>query len=174
MVRRLYERNEAEVIEAATGTDGLNALYGTRPDLVLLDITMPGLDGWRVLNRIRELTDVPVLMLTASDGELEKVRALRAGADDYVTKPFGLQELLARSEALLRRRRSGEEAPAKYAGSLVGGVFHAAAAKYAAPPAAVDFRAAEARAGGTPLTLTPLEFRLLTAFIRNPNQVLSA
>jgi DNA-binding response OmpR family regulator len=157
MVRRLYERNEAEVIEASTGAEGLKALYGARPDLVLLDITMPELDGWRVLNRIRELTDVPVLMLTASDRELEKVRALRAGADDYVTKPFGMQELLARSEALLRRRRSKEETPVKYADSLVE----------------IDFQAAEARAGGTPLHLTPLEFRLLTAFIRNPNQVLS-
>jgi DNA-binding response OmpR family regulator len=157
LVRRLYERNDAEVIEAATGTDGLKALYGSRPDLVLLDITMPELDGWRVLNRIRELTDVPVLMLTAADRELEKVRALRAGADDYVTKPFGLQELLARSEALLRRRRAKEEAPAKYADQLVE----------------VDFQSAEARAEGRPLNLTPLEFRLLSAFVRNPGQVLS-
>jgi DNA-binding response OmpR family regulator len=157
MVRRLYERNDAEVIEAATGTEGLKALYGSRPDLVLLDIVMPGLDGWRVLNRIRELTDVPVLMLAASDRELEKVRALRAGADDYVTKPFGMEELLARSEALLRRPRAAEGAPAKYADSVVE----------------VDFQAAEARADGRPLNLTPLEFRLLTAFVRNPNQVLS-
>src|SRR5919107_2000924 len=127
-------------MEAATGPGGSKPLYGTRPDLVLLDITMPELDGWRVLNRIRELTDVPVLMLTASDRELEKVRALRAGADDYVTKPFGMQELLARSEALLRRRRSAEEAPAKYADSLVE----------------VDFQAADARAGGESLNLTPL------------------
>lgn len=157
LVRGLYERSEAEVIEASTGGEGLKALYASRPDLVLLDVTMPDLDGWRVLNRIRELTDVPVLMLTASDRELEKVRALRAGADDYVTKPFRTQELLARSEALLRRRRSGEEAPSRYADSLVD----------------VDFEAAEARAAGNPLNLTPLEFRLLTAFIRNPSQVLS-
>jgi DNA-binding response OmpR family regulator len=158
MVRRVYERNDAEVIEASSGTEGLKALYGARPDLVVLDISMPDLDGWGVLNRIREVTDVPVLMLTGSDRELEKVRALRAGADDYVTKPFGMQELLARSEALLRRRRSTEEAPASYADSLVE----------------VDFQAAEARAGGRPLNLTPLEFRLLTAFVRNANQVLSA
>jgi DNA-binding response OmpR family regulator len=157
MVRRLYERNDAEVIEASTGSEGLKALYSMQPDLVLLDVTMPELDGWRVLTRIRELSDVPVLMLTARDGELEKVRALRAGADDYVTKPFGMQELLARSEALLRRRRSAEEAPAKYTDPLVE----------------VDFQAAEATAGGKQLNLTPLEFRLLTAFIRNPNQVLS-
>jgi DNA-binding response OmpR family regulator len=157
MVRRLYEGNEAEVIEASTGSEGLRALYGSRPDLVLLDVAMPELDGWGVLTRIREVTDVPVLMLTASDRELEKVRALQAGADDYVTKPLGLQELLVRSEALLRRQRSEEEAPATYADGLVE----------------VDFHSAEARAGGRPLTLTPLEFRLLTAFVRNPDQVLS-
>src|SRR3954468_534559 len=81
MVRRLYERNDAEVIEASSGTEGLKALYGMRPDLVLLDISMPELDGWRLLNRIRELTDVPILMLTASDQELAKGRALRAGGD---------------------------------------------------------------------------------------------
>lgn len=157
IVRRLYERNDAEVVEASTGAEGLKAVYGSRPDLVLLDITMPELDGWRVLNRIREVTDVPVLILTASDRGLEKVRALRAGADDYMTKPFHMQELLARSEALLRRRRSAGDAPAKYADPLLE----------------VDFQAAEARAGGKPLNLTPLEFRLLTAFIRNPSQVLS-
>jgi DNA-binding response OmpR family regulator len=158
IVRRLYERNDAEVVEAASGSDGLKALYGARPDLVLLDISMPELDGWRVLERIRELTDVPVLMLTAADRELEKVRALRAGADDYVTKPFGLPELLARSEALMRRRRSGREAPTRYSDSFIE----------------IDFEVAEARAGGSLLSLTPLEFRLLAAFARNPNQVLSA
>ena len=157
MVRRLYESNEAEVFEASSGAEGLKALYASLPDLVLLDITMPDLDGWRVLNRIREFTDVPVLMLTANDRELEKVRALRAGADDYMTKPFGMQELLARSEALLRRRRSAAVAPATYNDGLVE----------------IDFQGAEARAGGRPLNLTPLEFRLLSAFIRNPNQVLS-
>ena len=127
-------------------------------DLLVLDLGLPGMDGLDVCRRLRRVRpELPVLMLTARDLELEKVRALRSGADDYVTKPFGLQELLARSEALLRRRRSGEESPPSYADALVE----------------VDFRAAEARAGGTPLGLTPLEFRLLTAFIRNPNQVLS-
>jgi DNA-binding response OmpR family regulator len=156
-LRRLYEGSEAEVIEASSGPEGLKALYGTRPDLVLLGVSLPELDGWRVLSRIRAVTDVPVLMLTASDRELEKARALRAGADDYVTKPFGQQELLARSEALLRRRRSNEETPTRYADALVE----------------VDFQAAAARAGGKLLNLTPLEFRVLAAFIRNPNQVLS-
>ena len=157
MLRRLYEHNEAHVVEAGDGREGLNTLFAERPDLVLLDISMPQLDGWRVLARIREVTDVPVLMLTASDQELEKVRALRAGADDYMTKPFGLQELLARSEALLRRRRSNGETSSSYADALVE----------------VDFRAVEAYAGGRLMNLTPLEFRLLAAFVRNAGQVLS-
>jgi DNA-binding response OmpR family regulator len=157
LLRSLYGRSEAEVIEAATGVEGLKELYRARPDLVVLDGAMSDLDGWQMVERIRQLTDVPLLMLSVSDLEREKVRALRAGADDYVTKPFGREELLARSEALLRRRRSGEDAARRYADPLVQ----------------VDFAAAEARAGDRPLHLSPLEFRLLTAFVRNPNQVLS-
>ena len=157
VLRKLYGRTDAEVIEASSGIEGLKALYRARPDLVVLDDEMPDLDGWQMVERIRQLTDVPLLMLSMSDIELEKVRALRAGADDYVTKPFGREELLARSEALLRRRRSGDAAPRRYADLLVE----------------VDFAAAEARVGERALQLSPLEFRLLTAFVRNPNQVLS-
>ena len=155
--RGVYERNDAEVFEAASGREGLRALYGARPDLVLLDAALPELDGAGVLDRIREVTDVPVLMLAATDRDLEKVRALRAGADDYLTKPFGLDELATRSEVLLARRQPEEDGPASYSDELVE----------------IDFALAEARAGGRPLDLTPLEFRLLTAFVRNPDQVLS-
>jgi len=157
LLRSLYGRSDAEVIEAPSGAEGLKALYRSRPDLVVLDDDVPGLDGWQMVERIRELTDVPLLMLGVSDIEREKVRALRAGADDYVIKPFGREELLARSEALLRRRRVTDDAQRRYADSLVE----------------VDFAAAEARAGDRALQLSPLEFRLLAAFVRNPNQVLS-
>src|SRR4051794_10654418 len=88
VLRRVVEMAGGTVTEAATGEDGLRALYDGRPDVVVLDIGLPGLDGWQVLERVRQLTDVPVVMLSAHDDELEKVRALRAGADDYVTKPF--------------------------------------------------------------------------------------
>jgi len=157
LLRSLYGRSDAEVIEAANGIEGLKALYRARPDLVVLDNEVPDLDGWQMVERIRQLTDVPLLMLSVSDIEREKVRALRAGADDYVTKPFGREELLARSEALLRRRRAADGAARRYADSLLE----------------VDFAAAEARVGERPLQLSPLEFRLLTAFVRNPNRVLS-
>ena len=103
LVSELLTRAGYEVSEAPNGREALKSLFDERPDLVLLDISMPELDGWATLDRIRELSDVPVVMLSALGAELEKVRALRAGADDYVTKPFGRQELLARVESVLRR-----------------------------------------------------------------------
>ena len=156
LLRGLYGRHEAEVVEATNGADGLEALDRDHPDLVVLDDAMPDLDGSQMLERIRRVTDVPLLILSARDHELEKVRALRAGADDYVTKPFGREELLARSEALLRRA-SAEAPPRRY----VDGALE------------VDFDATEARVDGRPLALSPLEFRLLGTFLGNPNRVLS-
>jgi DNA-binding response OmpR family regulator len=157
LVRELLERAGHDVIEAPEGDEGLRRFYSEQPDLVVLDVSMPGLDGWQVLERIRELSDVPVLMLTARAEELDKVRGLRAGADDYVTKPFGRQELLARIDAGLRRSRSREEAPESYADGFV----------------MIDFPQRAVQAGGQEVSLTPLEFRLLAAFVRNPNQVLT-
>ena len=119
---------------------------------------MPALDGWQTLERIRDLSDAPVLMLTAAGSELEKVRGLKAGADDYVTKPFGRQELLARVEALLRRRgESRTELPAPYEDALLR----------------VDFEGRRVEVRGQEVTLTPLEFRLLGVLVRHPNQTLS-
>ena len=105
LVRELLERAGHSVRTAANGREALKLLFDVRPQLIVLDVTMPDIDGWATLERVRDVTDVPVLMLTARDAELEKVRGLKAGADDYVTKPFGRQELLARVEALLRRSR---------------------------------------------------------------------
>src|SRR5687768_9555829 len=89
LVRRLCEHAGATVTEAPGGQEGLRALYDERPHIVVLDVVMPELDGWQTLERIRQITDVPVVMLSARADELEKVRALQTGADDYVTKPFG-------------------------------------------------------------------------------------
>ena len=158
LLRELLERRGFAVTEAADGRQALQELYGGRPDLVLLDVGMPGMDGWTTLERIRELSDVPVVMLTARSAELEKTRGLRAGADDYVTKPFGRQEHLARNEGLLRR---------------AGGRDTAAAESYSDGFVTIDFAQREVTARGQPVELTPLEFKLLTAFVRNPNQVLS-
>jgi DNA-binding response OmpR family regulator len=158
LLRELLERRGFEVVEAADGKHALQELYGGRPDLVLLDVGMPGMDGWTTLERIRELSDVPVVMLTARSAELEKTRGLRAGADDYVTKPFGRQELLARIEGLLRRS-SGRDA--------------AAAEAYSDPFVSIDFAQRLVTARGQNVDLTPLEFKLLTTFVQHPNQVLS-
>jgi DNA-binding response OmpR family regulator len=157
LLHELLQRAGHDVVEAPDGNEALKRFYTNQPDLVILDVQMPGLDGWGVLERIRELSDVPVIMLTARAEELDKVRGLRGGADDYVTKPFGRQELLARVEAHLRRGRDRRQAPQHYADAFVE----------------VDFAQRAVSAGGEEVSLTPLEFRLLTAFVRNPNQVLS-
>src|SRR3954468_16927603 len=107
LVRTLLERLGADVREARNGREGLREFHSWRPDLVVLDVSMPEMDGWNVLERLRDMSEVPVLMLTARGDELERVRGLQAGADDYVVKPFGKQELVARVQALLRRSQRG-------------------------------------------------------------------
>jgi DNA-binding response OmpR family regulator len=160
LVRTLLERSGAEVHEAANGREGLREFHARRPDLVVLDVSMPDMDGWNVLERIRDMSEVPVLMLTARGDELERVRGLQAGADDYVVKPFGKQELVARVQALLRRaQRSGpaEEAESSYADAYLE----------------IDWAQARVTVGDREVQLTPLEFRLLSTFVRHPRQVLS-
>jgi DNA-binding response OmpR family regulator len=166
VVRRLVEIAGAEVTEVGSGEDGLRALYAGRPDIVVLDIDLPGLDGWQVLERVRQLTDIPIVMLSGHDDELEKVRALQAGADDYVTKPFGAQELLARLQAHVRRAARGAGgAPGAGAGAL---------RPYRDAAIAVDSVHAEATVFDRPLAVTPREFRLLAAFVRNAGRTLNA
>jgi DNA-binding response OmpR family regulator len=156
LLRALLERAGHEVVDAPDGRAGLRELYAGSPDLVILDVAMPGLDGWATLERIREVTDVPVLMLTARDAELERVRGLMGGADDYVVKPFGRQELVARVDVLLRRPR-GEVAQETYGDARLSISFAQRAVRY------------EDREVG----LTRLEYKLLCAFVRHANQVLS-
>jgi DNA-binding response OmpR family regulator len=158
LVAELLGRAGYEVAEVPNGRAALRELFSAPPDLVLLDVNMPELDGWQTLERIRDVSDVPVVMLTARAGELEKVRGLKAGADDYVTKPFGRQELLARVDAVLRRAATGAGAEREH---------------YADDFLEVDYAQREVRVRGAPVSLTPTEFRLLSAFVSNPNQVLS-
>ena len=157
LLRELLARAGYDVELAADGRAGVRALFGERPDLVVLDVNMPGLDGWQTLERIRDVSEVPVLMLTARTGELEKVRGLTRGADDYVTKPFGRQELLARVQALLRRAPGRAESLETYADDVLS----------------IDFAQRSVTVGDREVALTPLEFKLLSAFVRHPNQVLS-
>ncbi len=157
-LRVLLGRAGHRVTHAGDGHVGLRAAYRLRPELVILDVGLPGLDGWQVLERLRDLSDVPVLLLTAQDSEADKVRGLRGGADDYLTKPFGVAELLARVDALLRRARgrAGWSAP-----GYEDGVVH------------LDPVGGRVVVDGRPVDLTPTEFRLLGAFVRSAGQVLS-
>lgn len=157
LVRTLLIRAGHEVSTAPDGRAGLRAFHAAPPDLVVLDVAMPDLDGWQTLERIRDLSDVPVLMLTARSGELEKVRGLRLGADDYVTKPFGRQELVARVEALLRRPRDQTTLDERYEDDLL----------------AIGFAQRRVTYDGREVPLTPTEFKLLATLVRHPNQVLS-
>jgi DNA-binding response OmpR family regulator len=161
LVTELLGGWDHRVLAAADAASGLRILFAERPDLVVLDVNLPDLDGWKVLERIRELGDLPVLMLTSRDREGEKVRALRGGADDYLTKPFGRQELPARVEALLRRApkaEGGGERPELYVDGRLS----------------VDHEHRQVTRRGEELRLTPLEFRLLASLVRHPGQVLSA
>ena len=159
-IRTILSRHGLDVAGAPDGKDGLRAFHTARPDpfdLVVLDIGLPSMDGWAVLERIRDLSDVPVLILTAHGNEGDKVRGLLGGADDYLTKPFGNRELAARVEALLRRPRA-QQAPAEV---------------YDDGQLRVSLDVREVTVGGTPVALTPTEFRLLAALTRHPGQTLT-
>jgi DNA-binding response OmpR family regulator len=157
LLRELLERASFQVEEADSGRAALKALYSSPPALVLLDVSMPELDGYQTLERIRDLSEVPVIMLTARAQELEKVRGLSAGADDYVAKPFGRQELLARVQALLRRSTGPATVNEAYADDFLE----------------IDYAQRRVTVDGREVRLTPLEFKLLATFVQNRNQVLS-
>jgi DNA-binding response OmpR family regulator len=156
LLRLILERAGYAVDEQADGRAALRAFHNGKHDLVILDVTMPELDGWEILERIRDLSEVPVLMLTARDSESDRVRGLRSGADDYVTKPFDRDELLARVEVLLRRVPREDE-PVAYNDSFMQ----------------VDFVQRSVSVEGRDVPLTRLEYNLLEAFVQHPNQVLS-
>jgi len=159
-VRRVVAKQNGTGVVAGDGRNGLRNFFEEKPDLVVLDIGLPEMDGWEVLERIRDLSDVPVLILTAHDLEQDKVRGLTGGADDYLTKPFGVQELGARIQALLRRSQAAALAvtePTTYRDGKLE----------------VDWPAREVRVDGEVVGLTKLEFQLLQTFVRHPGQALA-
>jgi len=149
---------EVDVLGATTGEAGLDAIERETPDIVLLDVGLPDIDGFEVLRRARDFSDVPVVMLTARDDSMDKVKGLELGADDYVTKPFNHLELMARVKAVLRRLEM--PAPASRAPSFKAGDLE------------VDFARQEARLRGKRLDLTPTEYKLLYHLVRNADHVL--
>src|SRR6195256_6840392 len=144
-LRAGYEIHGFSVLEAENAADGLKAATFNAPDLVILDLALPDLHGADVLERLRSWSNVPIIILSVVSGEDEKVRLLQAGADDYVVKPFGMAELLARSEAALRRYfKSATENPVVTAG-----------------PLSIDLVGRTASLGKNPIRLTRKEYRLL-------------
>ena len=143
---------------ARTGPDGLRRFYDERPDLVILDVALPGLDGWQLIERFREFSRVPIIMVTARGSESEKVRGLKLGADDYITKPLSFPELSARVEAALRRAATAApERPRRLRHrDLV-----------------VDLDEHRAHLGGQDIHLTPTEFRLLAFLVEHAGQLVT-
>ncbi|MCU6709871.1 response regulator transcription factor [Paenibacillus sp. J5C_2022] len=159
MLRRSLAFEGYEVSTASNGAEGLKLLLGVEPDLIILDVMMPQVDGWEVCRRIREAgSTVPILMLTAKDEVADRVKGLDTGADDYVVKPFALEELLARARALLRRKSDKLES---------------SHSKLQFEDLTLDMDAREAMRGGRRIELTSKEYDLLLLFMQNPRRVLT-
>jgi two-component system KDP operon response regulator KdpE len=157
LLSRYLQESNFEVLVGSNGPAGLRLAYNERPDLVLLDVMMPGMDGWEVCARLRELSDVPVIMLTAKAAEADKLRGFQLGVDDYVTKPFSFVELVARIQAVLGRVRNER----KETGYIAHGEIVLNMEKY------------QATLAGRSLVLTPTEFRLLEVLVRRKGRVAS-
>lgn len=149
---------EVEVLGAEDGEKALDIVERESPDIVLLDIGLPGRDGFDVLRELRQFSDVPVVMLTARDDAMDKVKGLELGADDYVTKPFNHLELMARVRAVLRRHDM--PAPASRTPSFRSGELE------------MDFARQEVRLRGERVELTPTEYKVLYHLVRNAGHVL--
>jgi two-component system, OmpR family, KDP operon response regulator KdpE len=164
-----------EVHVAATGAEALEVAGRYPPDLVILDLGLPDLDGVEVIQGLRGWTKAPIIVLSGRADSLDKVEALDAGADDYVTKPFGVEELLARMRAAVRRTGIPEDLPRIRLGELVVDLAAKRVVRQAPVPAGLD-PAGEAPAGEAPvegIRLTPTEWHLLEVLLRNPGKLLS-
>ena len=155
------QRSGYQVVVAWDGRQALRLVQAESPDLIILDLMLPGLDGLDVCRALRRDSKVPIIMLTARDEEVDRVVGLELGADDYVTKPFSVRELVARVKAVLRRT-----APSTPGDTSTPATLHLG-------PLEIDTLSHEARVAGVPLSLTPLEFELLLVLARHPGQVLS-
>jgi two-component system KDP operon response regulator KdpE len=145
-----------EVIVARRGEEGLDLAAHKRPDVILLDLGLPGIDGVEVVRGLRGWSEVPIIVLSARHQSVSKVEALDAGADDYVTKPFGMDELLARMRAALRRRAPGPEDPRVETEAFT-----------------IDLAAKQVRRDGSDVHLTPKEWDIVEVLIRNPGRLVS-
>ena len=156
LVQLYLEKEGFEVRTAARGDDALTLFRRLPPDLILLDVMLPGMDGWQVLKAIRKTSSIPIIMLTAKDETFDKVLGLELGADDYVTKPFETKELIARVKAVLRRTQGAEEDKTD-------------ALSY--PGLTVSLARYEVYYEGEKLDMPPKELEVLYFLASNPNQV---
>jgi two-component system, OmpR family, KDP operon response regulator KdpE len=160
---RLFENDGAAVFTAATGKEALRKFYQHKPDLVILDVVMPGLtpdgNGWSICQEIRRLSEVPVIMLTALHQDEDIIHSLEAGADDFVTKPYSSEVLLARARAVLRRSQ--------------GYVLETRQAGYQDSYLKIDLDEQKIYVLGEPVKLTPKEYKLLEYLLAHANQVIS-
>jgi two-component system, OmpR family, KDP operon response regulator KdpE len=159
LVRASYPKEEAEVLDAATGEAGIQLVAKANPDIVILDLGLPDMDGQEVCSRLREWTQVPIIVLSARGQERDKVSALDSGADDYMTKPFGVGELHARVRAALRHSASRASSQPE--------------ALFAREGLEVDLGARLVRVGGEEVRLTPIEYKLLAVLVRHAGMVLT-
>ena len=156
LVKLYLNRDGYRVLTSHNGTEALRMAQEAHPDLIVLDLMLPGMDGLEICRAIREESDVPIIMLTARTGDEDKLAGLGLGADDYVTKPFSPRELAARVRAVLRRI-PGERGPDEIKHGRI----------------TVDFRKHEASLGDDSLNLTPVEFKLLGVMVKEPGRVFS-
>jgi DNA-binding response OmpR family regulator len=157
LLRDALEADGFDVEEAQDGQEGLRKLFADRPDAVLLDVLMPGMDGWAVCERIREFTETPVIMLTSLDREEEIVRGLELGADDFVSKPVSPRQLIARVKAVLRRAHSHTEESDEF--------------RYDDGTLVIDTVQHEVLLSGRTVDLSPTEFKLLVSLAEAPGRV---
>ena len=158
LVKANLEPSGYRILTATDGEQALRAVQGESPDLVILDIMLPKMDGYEVCRRIREFSPVPVIMLTARSAEVDLVHGFDVGADDYLTKPFAANELLVRVRAVLRRSKWPEEVLARQG--------------FKAGPIEIDFAGHKVAVDGQPVKLSPTEYRLLVYLASNAGRVI--
>lgn len=159
LVSLLFKKAGAHIFTARDGLDGISMLFTHRPDLTILDITMPGMNGFEVCKRIRQISDTPIIMLTALNDEQEMLRGLEAGADDFLSKPFNPEILLARARTVLRRTEHMQSQTETF--NHNDGYL------------SINVERRDVLINGKRIKLTPIEFRLLAYLVRNAGKVLT-
>ena len=156
LLQEILKQGGYDVRVAGDGKEGLREFFAFQPDVVLLDITMPQMDGWTLLGRIREMSQTPVIIITSQGTESNKIRGLSGGADDYIVKPFSPKEVLARIEAVMRRAGKHQEAVQHYQDAAL----------------TIDHGQHRVFVYGTEIDLTPTEFKLISVLSMNAGQVI--